>query len=215
MKGASLEWFTIQNWMAVYDDTLAVGIVPVEAPLATFGEINRGNWPARFEPHSGTMFSYLMNNYWDTNYRAGQSGDFAFRYVLTSDSRISGAILTHLGTEERRPVELNHVTTQDKPSDPQRPLPAEGTQFLETHGDGISLVTWKKAEDGRGTILRLLETTSKPTDAVLRFPHAKVSSAELCSGVEDACRPLPAEKDAVRISLKGFEVKTVRIIFSP
>jgi hypothetical protein len=214
MKGASLEWFTIQSWMAAYDDDLAVGIVPVEAPLATFGDINRGNWPARFEPHSGTMFSYLMNNYWDTNYRAGQSGDFEFRYVLTSDARLNGASLTHLGTEERRPIELNHVTSQDKPGDPPRPLPAEGTQFLETDGEGISLVTWKKAEDGRGTILRLLETTGKPTDAVVRFPHAKISSAELCSGVEDACRPLPAGKDAIRLSFKRFEVRTVRVIFS-
>jgi hypothetical protein len=214
MKGASLEWFTIQSWMAAYDNNLAVGIVPIEAPLASFGDINRGQWPANFEPQSGTIFSYLMNNYWDTNYRAGQSGDFEFRYVLTSDSRLSGAGLTRLGTEEKRAIELNHVTSQDKPGDPPRPLPAEGTQFLETSGDGISLVTWKKARDGKGTILRLLETTGKPTDAVLRFPHAKISSAELCSGVEDACRSLPVEENAVRLSFNRFEVRTVRVLLS-
>ena len=36
------------------------------------------------DPHRGTIFSYVMNNYWHTNYVAGQGGDFTFRYVLTS-----------------------------------------------------------------------------------------------------------------------------------
>jgi hypothetical protein len=82
-QGASLEWFIIQKWMAALDSHLAVGIVPVDASLASFGDINREEWPGEFAPKTSTMFSYVMNNYWDTNYRAGQGGAFTFRYVLT------------------------------------------------------------------------------------------------------------------------------------
>jgi len=94
MKGGSLEWFNIQQWMAVHDANLAVGIVPLDAPLASFGDINRGAWPGTFAPKSGTIFSYAMNNYWHTNYRAGQGGDFRFRYTLTSAPQLDGSALT-------------------------------------------------------------------------------------------------------------------------
>lgn len=39
LKGASLEWFSVQKWMAVHDSQLAVGFVPVDASLASFGDI--------------------------------------------------------------------------------------------------------------------------------------------------------------------------------
>jgi hypothetical protein len=164
MKGASLEWFSVQHWMAAYDSNVAVGIVPLDAPLASFGDINRGKWPEHFQPVSGTMFSYVMNNYWDTNYRAGQEGAFTFRYAITSAAKLDGGALTHLGMEEMRPVELDYVVSQDKAGNPARPLPAAGEGFLETNGAGISLITWKAAEDGNGTIVRLAETNGKPTE---------------------------------------------------
>ncbi len=32
-----------------------------------------------------------MNNYWDTNYAAGQGGDFTFRYIVTSGRNLDAA----------------------------------------------------------------------------------------------------------------------------
>jgi hypothetical protein len=211
MKGGSLEWFNVQQWMTVSDPSVTVGIVPVDAPLASFGDINRGNWPSNFKPPAATIFSYAMNNYWHTNYRAGQSGDFLFRYAVTSGPQLDGRGLTHLGLEEMRPVELDYVVGQDKAGNPPRPLQPEGTSFLTIEGQDVALVTWKKAEDGKGTILRVQETAGEPTDTTITVPHANVASAELCSGVEDNLRSLPVEKNAVRLSFKAFEVLTVRI----
>ena len=78
------------------DNFATVGIVPLDAPLASFGDINRGAWPGEFRPKSATLFSYAMNNYWHTNYRAAQGGDFTFRYVLTSEAKLDPAFLTRL-----------------------------------------------------------------------------------------------------------------------
>ena len=213
MKGGSLEWFNVQQWMAVHDANLAVGIVPLDASLASFGDINRGKWPGEFHPKSGTIFSYAMNNYWHTNYRAGQGGDFVFRYTVTSGSRVEGGALSHLGLEELRPMEINYVVGQDKVGDPPRPLPAEGQGFLETTDQDVALVTWKKAEDGKGMILRMQETAGKPSDTVLRFTHLNIGSAHLCSGVEDDVGDLPVENNGVALSFKPFEVLTLRVNF--
>src|SRR5581483_9395689 len=170
MKGASLEWFNIQHWMAARDGEFTVGIVPLDAPLASFGDINRGVWPSEFHPKSSTIFSYVMNNYWDTNYRAAQGGEFTFRYAVTSSRSFEPQALGRLGWGEMRPVEVDHVVGQDKVGNPERPLPAEGASFLEIDQSGVVLVNWKVAEDGHGTILRLAETSGHETTATLHFP---------------------------------------------
>lgn len=211
MKGASLEWFNIQYWMATHDPHVAVGIVPLDTPLASFGDINRGAWPGVFRPKTGTLFSYAMNNYWHTNYRAGQSGDFTFRYTLTSAASLDGGALTRFGMDEMRPAEVDHVVGQDKVGDPPRPLPATGQGFLETTGGDVALITWKQAEDGNGTILRLAETSGKAAETVLHFPHTRLASAHLCTGVEDDRTSLPVTNDSIHLSFHPFEVLTVRI----
>ncbi len=210
MKGASLEWLNVQQWMAVNDSNLAVGIVPVDTPLASFGDINRGKWPGEFKPMTGAIFSYAMNNYWHTNYRAGQSGDFVFRYAVTSGPRLDGSGLSHLGFDEMRPPEVNYVVSQDKAGNPDRPLAAAGTSFLSFDGHDVALVTWKKAQDGNGSVMRLQETAGQPTETTITLPRADIKSAYLCSGVEENLRPLPVENSAVHLTFKPFEVLTVR-----
>ncbi len=132
MKGGSLEWFNVQQWTAVSGSGVTVGIIPLDASLASFGEINRGKWLGEFHPKSSTIFSYAMNNYWHTNYRAGQGGDFTFRYAITSSAQLNGSELSQLAWEEMRPMEINYVVSQDKVGDPPRPLSAEGQGFLES-----------------------------------------------------------------------------------
>lgn len=212
LKGGSAEWFSVHQWMAVHDSHLAVGIVPLDASLASFGDIDRGKWPANFQAQTGTIFSYAMNNYWDTNYRAGQGGDFMFRYILTSASDLDGRGLTRFGMETMRPVELNYVVAQDKVGNPPRPLPAEGEGFLRTSGEDVALITWKQAQNGNGTILRLAETAGHSAESDIDFLHSKIASARLCSGVEDDRDSVPVENNRIHLSFKPFEILTVRVV---
>ena len=52
----------------------------------------------------GTLFSYVMNNYWYTDTPARQGGRFTFRYALASgrDSRLTDAIA--LSADQRSPL---------------------------------------------------------------------------------------------------------------
>jgi hypothetical protein len=211
LMGASLEWFSVQHWMAARDPQLTVGIVPVDAPLASFGDINRGTWPTEFRPPSATLFSYVLNNYWDTNYRAAQGGKFVFRYALTSSRSFDPQALSRLGWEELRPVETNYVMSQDKVGNPQRPLPAEGASFLEIDSPNIVLVNWKLAEDGQGTILRLAEVGGRETTAAMRFLRSSPRAAQLCNAVEDNLNSLSVEGNSLRLSFRPHEVLTVRV----
>ena len=211
LKGASLEWFTVQQWMTALDSNMAVAVVPVDAPLASLGDINRGEWPAEFHPKTSTIFSYAMNNYWHTNFPAGQGGNFTFRYVMTSQDHLDPVALTQLGWESMEPAELDLVSQHDKVDDPKKPLPAEGASFLQIDSPNIMLVDWKLAEDGKGTILRLQETAGRPTEATVRLPHAVIGSASLCDAVEDNLRSLDVTENSVRLTFSPNENLTVRL----
>ena len=99
MPGAGKEWFSVQHWVAADEGGVSVALVPSTASLVCLGDIFRATWPEDFGQRPGTIFSYVMNNYWDTNYAAGQGGDFTFRYVLTSGDRLDPASLSRLGWE--------------------------------------------------------------------------------------------------------------------
>ena len=91
MPGAGKEWFSVQHWVAAEEGGVTAALVPVDASLVCLGDIFRATWPKQFGQRPGTIFSYVMNNYWDTNYAAGQGGDFTFRYVLTSGDHLQPA----------------------------------------------------------------------------------------------------------------------------
>ena len=50
---------------------LSAAGIPVDGPLATFGDINRGRWPEKFGPLSATLFASALNNYWRINFPRG------------------------------------------------------------------------------------------------------------------------------------------------
>lgn len=211
LKGASLEWFSIQKWMAVHGANMSVGIVPLDASLASFGDINRGLWPSEFTPKTSTIFSYAMNNYWHTNYRAGQGGTFTFRYVLTSAKNFDPAGLSRLGWESMEAPVLDTVINQDKAGNPDEPLPAEGESFLEIDNPNVVLVTWKLAEDGKGTIVRLKEIAGQQEEVSLRLPHEQIRSASLCNSVEDDLQDLAMTGNVLHLTVRPHQVLTIRL----
>ena len=115
LPGAGKEWFSVQHWVAAEEGGVTAALVPVDASLVTLGDIFRATWPTQFDQRSGTIFSYVMENYWDTNYAAGQGGQFTFRYVLTSGDHLAPAAMTRLGWEEMAPPRSTKSPRRIKP----------------------------------------------------------------------------------------------------
>jgi hypothetical protein len=168
LPGGSREWYVARHWAAVAGGGAAVTMVPVDAPLVAFGDIVRGNWPAEFKPKSSAVFSWLMNNYWGTNFPAWQGGDYTFRYVLTSGATVDPAAWTRFGIEVMTRLEVTQV--------PQAPgesrLPLDQAGLVEIDGEGVNLSTWKMAEDGQGSVLRLQETAGRTSRLPPSIPLA-------------------------------------------
>jgi len=211
LKGGNPAWFTVQHWVKVASPELSVGVVPIDSPLVTLGDVNRGTWPQRFEAKNGTIFSYALNNYWHTNFRRVQSGEFTFRYVVTSGRDVTPADLSRLGRAAMTPLEVGQLATNDKFGNPDRPLSATQASFLHLDAANVTVDNWKVAENGNGTIVRLLEIGGAEANARLELPLFEVERAWLASATEENVQELKVTAHSVEVSLQPHEVVTVRI----
>ena len=193
---------------------MGAAVIPIDAPLVTFGDIDRGLWPEKFEPKSSAIFSYALNNYWHTNFPRVQSGEFTFRYVVTSGSALDPAYLSRLGRESLTPLETGELTRNDKVG-LRGSLPAMPASFLGLNGDGVELETLKPAEDGEGYIVRLLETAGHEGTARLSSRLLDFSRAWLCNAAEDNLREIPASKDGVEVAMSPYAIVTLRLLARP
>ncbi len=232
--GAGHEWFSVQHWISVQQDGVSGSVFPLDAPLVTLGDINRGEWPEQFGKRSGTIFSYVMNNYWNTNYRAGQGGQFSFHYVVTSAASTSAADLSRMGWEEITPLETDIVTSQDKavtrPVPNQQsegelssPIPIEDNSsqkmgreqgsFLEITDPNVLLETWKPAEDGNGTILRLLDFGGTERTVSVRIPWLRLDHVWQTDAVERGQEAVSMTEDGqFHFTIHPHEIVTIRVV---
>jgi hypothetical protein len=214
LAGGCREWYEAGRWARVSGGGMSAAVIPLDAGLVTFGDINRGLWPEKFEPQSSSIFSYAMNNYWHTNFPRVQSGDFAFRYVLTSGSALEPAALTRMAREVMTPLELGELDRNDKVEARGR-LPAAEGSFLSVDGDGVELETLKPAEDGDGYIARLVETAGREGTASILALLVQIDRAWLANAVEENQREIAARKDGLEIPMRPFSIVTVRLRLSP
>jgi alpha-mannosidase len=211
LAGGNREWYTVGRWARVSDGPASAAVIPLDAPLMTFGDINRGLWPEKFAPRSSAIFSYALNNYWHTNFPRVQSGDFVFRYVVTSGSDFTSASLGRLARESLTPLEQGELTRNDKVG-VRGSLPDTAASFLSLGGDGVELDALKPAEDGNGYIVRLVETSGHAGTARLISRLLRFDRAWICSATEENQHEIAAQSDALEIAMPPYSIVTVRLL---
>lgn len=211
LKGGSLEWFTVRHWVRVSGADFSAAVIPLDAPLVSLGDINRGLWPKAFKPKSATVFSYAMNNYWHTNYFRVQSGKYTFRYVLTSGASLAPSALARLGRAAMTPLELRQVISNDKHDNPERPLSPAGASFITVDAPNVVVEDWKAAEDGNGSILRLLEIGGVSANARVTFPMFHLQEVWKTNAVEQNLSQLGVQGNSVEVPMAPHGIVTLRV----
>jgi hypothetical protein len=104
LEGSSSDWLGIQNFVALRNDKAMVIMTSPEIPLVMLGDINLGKFARVANPQTPTVYSWVLNNYWTTNFRAYQEGELKWSYGLTSTSSLSDATAAKFGWNERIPL---------------------------------------------------------------------------------------------------------------
>ncbi|MHB0937737.1 MAG: glycoside hydrolase family 38 N-terminal domain-containing protein [Armatimonadota bacterium] len=82
VPGTATDWHSIQRYFAVSDGEWTTVVASPDVPLVQVNGINTGKWQPELPPHNGLVMSWVMNNYWFTNFPAVQGGVIPYRYSL-------------------------------------------------------------------------------------------------------------------------------------
>src|SRR6266852_3566164 len=110
------------------------------------------------------------------NIKASQGGDISFRYSITSRKDLDYAALGEFDSETRSPLAAFPYFDWGNVKEAAGPkqLPASADSFLNLEASNAQVSVFKQAEDGRGYILRLRETTNHDGTARLRSPLFRI-----------------------------------------
>ena len=112
LPGACKNWFSVERWVDVSNDNYGVTWVTADAPLMELGGLtanlprsqpNPDAYMKTIEP-SATLYSWVMNNHWHTNYRADQEGETTFRYYLRPHGAYDAVAAARFGLETTQPL---------------------------------------------------------------------------------------------------------------
>jgi hypothetical protein len=214
------DYYAVSNWVDIRSRTAGFGVTwsALEGPLVEFGGMTKASHfmnpnafkssPPPAPPRRPWLYSEVMHNYENTNYHVEQDGSARWHYRIAVHGDLPPAVAGRSGEELARPLLLSDE------------LPAGGdggaeTTFLELTPDTVTLVTLKAAEDGRGLILRMVESGGGNAAARVRFPARPILRACLTDIAERDGPPLPVAGGAAEIAFSPFAIRTVRLEFQP
>lgn len=208
--GACNEWFTTQNAVVLEADDVAVAWSSADAPLFALNDIVRGTWPTRPPQPSGTVLSWVMNNYWWTNTPAHQQGHMSLRYRFRAGREADLDAARRAGRELRTSLLVSDVLEIDRCDDDARPWPVSGSLYRPDVPAGVE-VTVFGGRFGEHVVMRAQET--KGVAVAISLPHPRPgagASAHRCTPTEDMIAEIPLDSTgSANLRLDPHEVVSI------
>ena len=163
LPGSSSDWNVAQNFVAVRGKAGQIIVTSNEIPLWQFSDFNMGKFERYPKPGKTWLYSWVMNNYWFTNFRAYQEAGFSWSYELTSTKDTTNTFATKFGWGER-----NIFPTRTFPAGKDE-LKLPLAESLKIDGSqNVLLVNSRPALNGKdAVILHFRELDGKPADISL------------------------------------------------
>ena len=204
------DWHTVQTWVEFAGTKQSVVWSPVEAPLVQFGDINTGKWLEKLDLRNAFVFSYAMNNYWMTNFKAAQGGAITFRYAFTSRNGGADPVAsTRFGWDIHSPLSAVWIPANGGKGD----LPGEGSSFVSLDKPNVAVQAVKAPAVGGGIVLRLRELAGRETRVRITIPGLKaatvtVEATDIAEGPANIATVIPG---SIYADLKPFGLQTIVI----
>jgi alpha-mannosidase len=200
LAGACKNYFTVQRWVDVSNADYGVTLATPDAPLIEIGDITTDptgstvGWIKTIEP-STTLYSYVMNNYWETNYKAGQEGPTMFRYSIEPHRSFDSGRAAKFGAEQSQP--LIAVPVDSKTSAPGSIMNVEPTSIIVT--------AFRPSEDGKDWIVRLFNAGGQSEKAIITWAEPSPDTIWLSNLAEEKL-----DNAAGPVEMTAYDIVTLR-----
>ena len=196
----------MQRWVDVSNLEHGVTWATVDAPLVQMGEIRTDIGPYLTSPEvwlnhiqpSATLYSYIMNNYWETNYKADQGGNAEFCY----------SIRPHIGPyDQTRAARFGIERSRPLIAIPARADgPAALPSLFAIDAPGVIATSVKPSRDGRAMMIRLFAISGKPEQVHLTWPGPQPKTLYLSDANETQGAPVSNNT----ITIPAYGITTLR-----
>jgi alpha-mannosidase len=206
LGGSASDWNTIQNFAAVKGAEAQILFVSDEIPLVQFGAINTGRYYYRLDPQTNHIYSWVLNNYWVTNFKASQAGELRWRYCISSTADPSDRFATQFGRNERVPL-LSRIML---PTHGETETSLLDRSLIDLQAPNLLLVNLSPSLDGEGIVLHLreLEGEAAKVDIKQLLQDTGATQAAEASVLEEDLTELEEELD-----FEPYETKFVKLVF--
>ncbi len=206
LAGACRDFLAAHSSVDVSNAGGGVTLTTLDAPLLeigaltdeTLGEKDVRTWRTAAAPGTA-VYSYAMNNYWHTNYKADQEGETVLRYALRAHGPASPGAAARAGLEAARPL----LATSAGSAGPPPPL-------FELDSAEVIVRSLRPTDDGQAIVARLYN----PSGASQRVRLLRGGSAPADASLADA-GGAPTRKIEWPLDLPPFATVLVRISMNP
>lgn len=157
LEGSSSDWNTIQNFASVKSDNAQIVFTTKDTPLVQLGGLNIGRYYYKLRPKTNHLYSWVLNNYWVTNFKASQQGELRWSYSISSSTDNSDLFATKFGWEDRVPI-LSRIILPKKGIKKTKLV---SRSLIDFDIDNLLLVNSRPSLDGKGVILHVREIEGK------------------------------------------------------
>jgi hypothetical protein len=206
LPGSSSDWNAAQNFVSVRGKKGQIVVVSNEVPLWQFSDFNMNKYERYPKKGATWLYSYVMNNYWMTNFRAFQEGAFSWSYQITSSADTTNTFATKYAWNERNPF-----PTRTFPAGVNElRSPSMGTLEISAPANAL-LVNSRPAFKEKGTILlHFRELEGLPADVKLA---SAVRGRLIKKMIEVNAAGKQIGQPLTSIQLKPFEVRFIEVSF--
>jgi alpha-mannosidase len=154
----------------------------------------------------GSMYAYVMDSNFRTNFSSAQQGDLLFRYsITTSQFDETSETSRNFGWANGNPLIPFVMENGNNGS------AAVSGSFVEIDKPNVMVLTIKHAEDGKGFIVRLIESKGQNVDATITVPCLLIKKAYLSNLVEKNIKAIDCSDHKVTVPISASGIVTVRL----
>nr|WP_328808588.1 hypothetical protein [Nonomuraea montanisoli] len=199
VPGSAAYMLPIRHWIAFDDPELTVAWATLEAPLVQLGTIHMpyAPFPPTLEQEDGTVYSWALNNIWDTNFPSQQQGETTFRYAVMSQAGADGRRLGALAASGLTEPFAGVLVTG----------PCGDAARTYASVDHPDVLVTSIGQAGAERVVRLQSLAAEPVEVTLTVPGLR--SAEVSAGLERGREPAEVAGESVKVRLPACGVAAV------
>ncbi|MBF6628966.1 MAG: hypothetical protein ITG04_10745 [Proteiniphilum sp.] len=179
LEGTASDWNTVQNFVAARNDQVQYILGSDAVPLVQLGDLLDGPFQYRKSYEKPHLFSWVMNNYWVTNFRASQEGEFRWNYCITSTDDLSNVAAINFTRNSRIPVYARIM-----PVGKENNMPVDFSAFAIDKSN-LLMTSCTLSEDPGWLLLNVRETDGKDTALTISDRSGKPFMFQIVNAIEE------------------------------